>query len=145
MSTLLEKLPPARPAELHAAMIARDIPGNRILATTTGRGQAAITLAETRPDAQVSLWFHDQYQQQLLNNSGLDFPGLDLYCEADVPVNTQGKQYNLAVLSVFKSGEAEFTRDVLQSAFQALRSVALWLSQSITSRQVVAVASGGYW
>lgn len=121
MSTLLEKLPPARPAELHAAMIARDIPGNRILATTSGRGQAAITLAETRPDAQVSLWFHDQYQQQLLNNSGLDFPaGLDLYCEADVPVNTQGKQYNLAVLSVFKSGEAEFTRDVLQSAFQAL-------------------------
>ena len=61
MSTLLEKLPPARPAELHAAMIARDIPGNRILATTTGRGQAAITLAETRPDAQVSLWFHDKY------------------------------------------------------------------------------------
>ena len=69
MSTLLEKLPPARPAELHAAMIARDIPGNRILATTTGRGQAAITLAETRPDAQVSLWFHDQYQQQQIATS----------------------------------------------------------------------------
>ncbi len=121
MPTLLEKLPPARPAELHAATIAKEVTGNHILATTAGRGQAAITLAETRPDAEVNLWFHDQYQQQLLVSAIQDFPAqLGLYCEADAPVSAHKGQYDLAVIPVFKSGEAEFTRDVLQSAFQAL-------------------------
>ena len=72
--TLLEKLPPPRPAELHAVMIAKEVSGDHILATTVGRGQAAITLAETRPDAEVSLWFHDQYQQQLLVRAGTRIP-----------------------------------------------------------------------
>ena len=121
MPTLLEKLPPARPAELHAATIAQEVSGNHILATTVGRGQAAITLAETRPDAEVNLWFHDQYQQQLLVSAVQDFPAqLGLYCEADAPAITHEGQYDLAVIPVFKSGEAEFTRDVLQAAFQAL-------------------------
>jgi len=31
-----------------------------------------------------------------------------------------GGQYDLAVIPVSKSGDAEFTRDVLQAAFQAL-------------------------
>ena len=121
MPTLLEKLPPARPAELHAATIAKEVSGNHILATTVGRGQAAITLAETRPDAEVNLWFHDQYQQRLLINAVQDFPAqLSLYCEADTPVSAHEGRYDLAVIPVFKSGEAEFTRDVLQAAFQAL-------------------------
>ena len=121
MPTLLEKLPPARPAELHAATIAQEVSGNHILATTVGRGQAAITLAEARPDAEVNLWFHDQYQQQLLVSAVQDFPAqLGLYCEADAPAITHEGQYDLAVIPVFKSGEAEFTRDVLQAAFQAL-------------------------
>ena len=121
MPTLLEKLPPARPAELHAATIAQELSGNYILATTVGRGQAAITLAETRPDAVVNLWFHDQYQQRLLISAVQDFPAqLSLYCEADTPVRAHEGQYDLAVIPVFKSGEAEFTRDVLQAAFQAL-------------------------
>ena len=119
--TLLEKLPPARPAELHAAMIAKDVSGDHILATTVGRGQAAITLAETRPDAEVSLWFHDQYQQQLVVSAVQEFPErLGLYCEADAPSSPHGGQYDIAVVPVSKSGDAEFTRDVLQTAFQAL-------------------------
>ena len=119
--TLLEKLPPARPAELHAAMIAKDVHGDHILATTVGRGQAAITLAETRPDAEVSLWFHDQYQQQLVVSAVQKFPArLGLYCEADAPSSPRGGQYDLAIVPVSKSGDAEFTRDVLQTAFQAL-------------------------
>ena len=119
--TLLEKLPPPRPAELHAVMIAKEVSGDHILATTVGRGQAAITLAETRPDAEVSLWFHDQYQQQLLVRAVQEFPArLCLYCEADAPARPHGGQYDLAVVPVSKSGDAEFTRDVLQSTFQAL-------------------------
>ncbi|MBT6056108.1 MAG: methyltransferase [Planctomycetaceae bacterium] len=121
MSTLLETLPPARPAELHAISIAKNIAGEHVLATTVGRGQAAITLAETRPEAKVSLWFHDQYQQQLLVKALQELPTqLSLYCEPDPPPSSSGGQYDLAILPVFKSGEAEFTRDVLQSAFQSL-------------------------
>ena len=86
MSTLLETLPPARPAELHAISIAKSIVGKNVLATTIGRGQAAITLAETRPEAKVSLWFHDKYQQQLLVKALQEIPTqLSLYCESDPP------------------------------------------------------------
>ena len=38
MATLLESLPPARPAELHATSIAKTISGKHVLATTIGRG-----------------------------------------------------------------------------------------------------------
>ena len=104
MPTLLEKLPPARPAELHAATIAKELSGNHILATTVGRGQAAITLAGTRPDAEVNLWFHDQYQQQLVVSAVQEFPArLGLYCEADAPSSPHGGQYDLAVVPVSKS------------------------------------------
>lgn len=121
MSTLLETLPPARPAELHAISIAKSIVGKNVLATTIGRGQAAITLAETRPEAKVSLWFHDKYQQQLLVKALQEIPTqLSLYCQSDPPPSSSGGQYDLAILPVFKSGEAEFTRDVLQSALQSL-------------------------
>ena len=76
--------------------------GDHILATTVGRGQAAITLAETRPDAEVNLWFHDQYQQQLLVSAVQDFPAqIGLYCEADAPASTHEGQYDLAVITCF--------------------------------------------
>ena len=121
MATLLDSLPPARPAELHATSIAKTISGKHVLATTIGRGQAAITIAETQPEVNVSLWFHDQYQQQLLVRALQELPTqLSLYCEADPPPSSHGGQYDLAILPFFKSGEAEFTRDVLQSAFQSL-------------------------
>ena len=86
---------------VNAAMVAKEVSGDHILATTVGRGQAAITLAETRPDAGVSLWFHDQYQQQLLVRAVQEFPArLGLYCEADAPARPQGGQYDLAVVPV---------------------------------------------
>ena len=42
--TLLEKLPPARPAELHAAMIAKDVSGDHILALQSVAGRQQLHL-----------------------------------------------------------------------------------------------------
>jgi len=121
MTSILETLPPPRPAEDHAARVAVDLPGERVLCTTLGRGQAAVALAEARPAAEVNLWFHDRYQQQLLESAVPHRPAtLSLHCVADPPPVSSGAGYDLAVIPVFKSGEAELTRDVLQGAFEQL-------------------------
>lgn len=121
MTNLLETLPPARPAEAHAARVAADLPDERVLCTTLGRGQAALTLAEARPEAEVNLWFLDRYQQRLLETAVPELPGtLALHCLADPPPSRDESGYQLAVIPVFKSGEAELTRDILQAALQHL-------------------------
>jgi 16S rRNA (guanine1207-N2)-methyltransferase len=121
METILEALPPARPAEAHAVRIAAGLPGDRLLCTTLGRGQAALSLAETRPEAEVNLWFLDRYQEQLLERGLPRPPGaLRLFCSADPPATSDGRAYDIAVVPVFKSGEAELTRDILQSVFERL-------------------------
>ena len=118
---MLETLPPARPAEAHAAAVAAHLPGERILCTTLGRGQAAVGLAEARPDAEVNLWFLDRYQQQLLQSALPHLPeALSLHCVADPPPGRSNAGFDLAVVAVFKSGEAELTRDILQSALDSL-------------------------
>lgn len=121
MMSIFDRLPPARPAEAHAARVAAGLSGERVLCTTLGRGQAAIDLAENRPAAEVHLWFLDRYQQQLLEAVGGDLPAaLALHCLADPPTPESGGEYDLAVLPVFKSGEAELTRDMLQAVLQQL-------------------------
>lgn len=121
MTTYLENLPPPRPAEAHAARTAADLPGERVLCTTLGRGQAALALAENRPAAEVNLWFLDRYHQQLLETAAADLPGsLAVHCLADPPPACDESGYELAVIPVFKSGEAELTRDILQVALQSL-------------------------
>lgn len=121
MMSITEALPPARPAEAHAARVAVEVPGDQVLCTTLGRGQAAMTLAETRPTATVQIWFLDRYQQQLLEAAVPERPpSLTLSCLADPPAPEGGNGYDLAVLPVFKSGEAELTRDILQAALHQL-------------------------
>ena len=133
MKSILEALPPARPAEDHAARIAADLSGVRLLCTTLGRGQAAVSLAESRPEAEVNLWFLDRYQEQLLA-SIVDRPpsALSLFCSADPPKASEDRAYDLAVVPVFKSGEAELTRDILQLVFENL---------AINGHLVVAIAN----
>jgi 16S rRNA G1207 methylase RsmC len=102
---------PPRPAEQRALEVAQTIAGNRILSTTVGRAQAARQLASDRPAAQVACWFLDEYQRLLA--IGADQPAnLSLICQADFP----GEEIELAVLPFSMHGEAELTRDLIQSA-----------------------------
>ena len=107
-----EPLPP-RPAEAHALEIARGLSGGRIICTSVGRAQAAQSLAAERPDAGVTAWFLDLYRKELAVAAWGDRPaGLAAVCVADMPPGP----YDLAVVPLAKDGEAELSREILQSA-----------------------------
>ena len=104
---------PARPAEAHALAVARTIPADRIVCTTTGRGQAAHALAVERPAASVAAWFLDLHPCTAAQAAWLPTPAnLDAACTADMPPGP----YDLAVVPLAKDGEAELSRDILQAA-----------------------------
>ena len=104
---------PARPAEAHALAIARTLPGSRIVCTTTGRAQAAHSLATERPDASVIAWFLDLHPCDAARASwSPPPPNLRATCVADMPPGP----YDLAVVPLSKDGETELTRDILQQA-----------------------------
>lgn len=111
--TVAEPLP-ARPAEAHALAVARNLPGSRIVCTTTGRAQAAHALAVERPDASVAAWFLDLHPCEAARASwNTPPPNLRATCVADMP----GGPYDLAVVPLAKDGETELTREILQQAF----------------------------
>ncbi len=111
-----EPLPP-RPAEAHALEIARGLPGERIICTTVGRAQAAVSLAAERPSARVTAWSLDLYRHDLAVAAWADPPaGLAAACAADMPPGP----YDLAVVPLSKDGEAELSREMIQAALQQL-------------------------
>jgi 16S rRNA G1207 methylase RsmC len=104
---------PARPAEAHALAVARTLPAERIVCTTTGRGQAAHALAVERPAAHVVAWFLDLHPCTAARASWSSPPtNLSAECVADMPPGP----YDLAVVPLAKDGEAELSRDLLQAA-----------------------------
>jgi 16S rRNA G1207 methylase RsmC len=109
------QLPP-RPSEQRALEIAQQLVGERILCTTMGRAQAAATLAKERPASSVICWFLDQHQQRLAS-ADCDVANLSLVCQPDFP----DEDFDLAVLPFSMHGEAEFTRELLQTATDRLR------------------------
>ena len=104
-----------RPAEALAIDVARPLvpPGRgRVVCTTVGRGQAAFALAETAADADVTAWFLDLFPHAAALESWVSPPpGLRAVCAADMPAGP----YDLAVVPLSRSGEAELTRDILQA------------------------------
>lgn len=104
---------PARPAEAHALEVARTLPGDRIVCTTVGRGQAAHALAVDRPAARVVAWFLD-LQPCIAARAAWRSPpaNLAVACTADMPAGP----YDIAVVPLAKDGEAELSRDLLQAA-----------------------------
>ncbi|MCX7389582.1 MAG: methyltransferase [Planctomycetia bacterium] len=108
-----------RASESHALEIAQDICGSNIIATTSGRAQAGVGLAQQRPEAKVTVWFTDLFQHDsAVNAHALSEQKAQkiFVCAADMPPGP----YDLAIIPLSKSGEAEFTRDIVQSAFSNL-------------------------
>jgi 16S rRNA G1207 methylase RsmC len=115
--TNVATLLPARPAEAHALNVARTLPGERIVCTTVGRGQAAHALAAERPSAAVNAWFLDLAPCAAAEAAWAPPPAnLAVSCVADMPPGP----YDLAVVPLAKDGEAELSRDLLQAAFLQL-------------------------
>ncbi len=108
---------PARPAEAHALELAASLPGERIVCTSIGRGQAASSLATARPAAMVTAWFLDLHQCDTARASwGAAPSNLAAVCAADMPTGP----FDLAVVPLAKAGETELSRDILQQALQQL-------------------------
>lgn len=112
----------ARPAEQRLQEIAATLPGNTILATSIGRGQAAESLARARPDASVTCWFMDSHFAALASDHIALHPegvpaNLAINCIADWPE----VECDMALLPIHSKSEAELSRDLLQSAFLRLR------------------------
>ncbi|GAA5506404.1 class I SAM-dependent methyltransferase [Novipirellula caenicola] len=120
---------PARTSEAALYDVAKDLAGTRILSTSIGRGQAARWLYRDRSDAQITLWYLDQFQQRLaiadhaadLNASpspaSPDPPhSLSIICETDLPED----EVDLALIPCSVRGEAELQRDLLQQAYTRL-------------------------
>ncbi|MFM8733897.1 MAG: class I SAM-dependent methyltransferase [Pirellulales bacterium] len=104
---------PARPAEAHALTVARTLPGTRVVCTTTGRGQAAASLAAERPAAAVVAWFLDLHPCTAAQAAWTPAPAnLVAACVPDMPPGP----YDLAVVPLAKDGESELSRDLLQAA-----------------------------
>lgn len=108
---------PARPAEAHALAVARTLPGERIVCTTAGRGQAARALAGERSAAAVVAWFLDLHPYTAARESWSPAPSnLAAECVPDLPAGP----FDLAVVPLAKVGEAELSRDILQAALGSL-------------------------
>ena len=111
MTTAADQLPP-RPAEAHALEVARTLHGERIVCTTTGRGQAAQALARERPGARVAVWFLDLHPYEAARAAWAAPDNLESVCLADMPPGP----CDLAVVPLSKAGEGELARDLLQQA-----------------------------
>ncbi len=115
LSTNRDRLP-ARIEEQRLIEIVSGLPGQHIGAVSTGRSQAAEQLAKSRASAQVTCWYIDSYQANLATQHVDTLDNLRIACESDWPAG----ECDLTIVPLGKGGEAELTRDVLQSAYHNL-------------------------
>jgi 16S rRNA (guanine1207-N2)-methyltransferase len=114
-TTEVQTLPP-RIEEQRLLEIARELPGQTISSTSTGRAQAALTLATERSDANVVCWYIDAYQTQQARDHAPAPANLQIVCQADWPTG----KYDLALIPLSVSGEVELSRELMQQAYASL-------------------------
>jgi 16S rRNA (guanine1207-N2)-methyltransferase len=106
-----------RPHEQLLIDLIPELAGARVLTNTAGRGQFSVAYAKSQPDAAVTCWFLDLYQQQQANLANQPLPAnLRLICEADPPAD----EVDLVAWHFSRQGEAELTREMLQLGHQRL-------------------------
>ena len=88
----------------------------RIVCTSLGRAQLAAQLARSMPEADVRCHFLDLYPAEEAQSETSGPENLAIECTADLPPG----EFDLAVIPVSRFGEAELTRDILQSACDRL-------------------------
>jgi 16S rRNA G1207 methylase RsmC len=115
------RLPP-RIEEQRLSEVVTSLPGSTIGVVSLGRAQVAELLAESRPTAAVFSWYLDGYQADLARKHCGELSNLKILCQADWP----HQEIDLAVIALSKAGEAELSREVIQSAYHHLR-ITGWL------------------
>jgi 16S rRNA (guanine1207-N2)-methyltransferase len=93
--------------------------GDRVLCTSSGIAQFACAAARTLPRAVVSCTYLDLYRANLVLDHWNDLPpNLRIDCTADFPDG----EVDVVALPFSASGEAELTRELVQSGHQRLQS-----------------------
>ncbi|HVW02075.1 MAG TPA: methyltransferase [Planctomycetaceae bacterium] len=105
-------IPPAEELLIEAIP---ELEAERALCTSVGRGQFAAELSQHLPQARVVCHFFDIFHADQAREAVPE--SVDVVCSADLPSD----EIDLAAIPVQAKSEAELTRDVLQSAHQALR------------------------
>jgi 16S rRNA G1207 methylase RsmC len=105
-----------RPQEQRLIEVAGELPTGRVLCNTVGRGQLAIALAG-QPQREVACWLLDLYQLREAERAiGRLPPNLRFVCQADPPA----EQFAAVALALSRKGDAELSRELLQTAHQRL-------------------------
>jgi 16S rRNA (guanine1207-N2)-methyltransferase len=108
-----------RPAEQILIDELGQMPEGSILCTSLGRGQFAAAAAKNRLSAAVCCSFLDLAARNLAETFYPQLPpNLGFECRADFPE----EEFDLFVLPITASGDAELVRDMLQSGLVRLRS-----------------------
>lgn len=97
---------------------ADQVPAERVFCTSLGRAQFGRWYAEKYSDSKVVCLFWDIYQAHRAKTLTDALPeNLDILCAADPPQD----EFDLVAMPLTQGGEAELTRDLMQSAYQQLR------------------------
>ena len=88
----------------------------RVSCTSQGRGQLAREIAARSTSIHVACYFIDAYLASLAHDFGDAMSNLVIRCEPDFATQT----INLAALPLIAQGDAEFTRELLQQAYERL-------------------------
>lgn len=95
-----------------------ELNGERILCTSTGRGQCAIEIAERLPDAEVYCHFVELFPaSETAEWCDEKNSTVRVLCSADLPE----EEFDLCVLPMSRAGESELSRDLLQQAYDRLK------------------------
>lgn len=106
-----------KPEEQLLISAVSELPGDRILCTSTGRAQFAAAATQARPEGQVECLFLDLYQGTLAGAAlPADIHNLRVSCAADLPAG----EVDLVALPLPQGSEAELSRDLLQQGHQRL-------------------------
>jgi FkbM family methyltransferase len=93
------------------------IEGETILCTSAGLAQFAASAVQALPHASVTCTYIDLYRADLASaHWKRSVPNLRIECATDLP----GVQADVVALPFFANGEAELTRDLVQSGHQRL-------------------------
>lgn len=108
----------ARPQEQLVIDALDELAATTVLCNSAGRGQFAIEYARRYPETRIQCSFFDLYQKdRTIAWLGDEAPpNLTFLCESDLP----SEKTDLAVVFCQKSGESEFSREILQQAHDRL-------------------------
>ena len=131
-----ESTPPElAPYQQESLLIAAlpEMRGDRVYCMSPGLGQFAVAAADAMPNARVTCTYLDLYRANLASEFHSDSPAnLKIECAADFPSD----EADLVALPFSARGEAELTRDLIQTGHERLRGGGKMLASTDNNRDV---------